>query len=462
MPAPSRQQPGPPPGTPGYRLLRLLEPPRPGRVRDSRRAWALVVGTVCVGAFMGQLDASIVTVALPGIGRDLHASATATSWVSLFYLITLVGLVTPVGIWADAVGRKALYVGGFAVFTLATLGCALAPNLPVLWGFRVIQGGGAALLQANSVALVAIAAGRERLVRAVGVQATAQALGLALGPAVGGVLLAAGGWRLIFLVTVPAGVVGVVTGLVLLPRSRDLAPRRQLDLGSVALLVGGVAATLLGLSSLESAPAVGGAAVLVGVLLVAGLVRRERRSDQPLVDDTLLAEPRFRGGLIAGACAYALLFGLLVAVPFVLARAGTSASTIGLLLAALPAGLGLATLTVGRRLHRPLPGLLVTTAGVVAIAALAPSGVLLAVLLAVVGAGLGLFTPANNGGVMACARPDQSGAASGMLNTARGLGTAAGTAIAALTANADLRTAVLSLLAVLLVAVVVTGRQAAP
>jgi MFS family permease len=411
---------------------------------------------------MGQLDASIVTVALPGIGRDLHASATETSWVSLFYLITLVGLVTPVGIWADAVGRKALYVGGFAVFTLATLGCALAPNLPVLWGFRIVQGGGAALLQANSVALVAIAAGRERLVRAVGIQATAQALGLALGPAVGGLLLAAGGWRLIFLVTVPAGVVGVATGLVLLPRSRDLAPSRQLDLGSLALLVSGVAATLLGLSSLDHTPVVGGAVMAIGVVLVTALVRRERRSDQPLVDDTLLAEPRFRSGLISGACAYALLFGLLVAVPFALAHAGTGASRIGLLLAALPAGLGLATLVVGRRLHTPLPGLLLTTVGVVAIAILAPSGVLLAALLAVVGAGLGLFTPPNNGGVMACARPDQSGAASGLLNTARGLGTALGTAIAALTANAGLRTAVVSLLAVLIVGLVVTARQAAP
>ena len=409
---------------------------------------------------MGQLDASIVTVALPGIARDLHASATATSWVSLFYLITLVGLVTPVGIWADAVGRKALYVGGFAVFTLATLGCALAPNLPTLWAFRVVQGGGAALLQANSVALVAIAAGRERLVRAVGIQATAQALGLALGPAVGGLLLAAGGWRLIFLVTVPAGVVGIVTGLVLLPRSRDLAPSRQLDLGSLGLLVSGVAATLLGLSSLESRPAIGGAAMLAGALLVTGLVRRERRSDQPLVDDTLLAEPQFRSGLIAGACAYALLFGLLVAVPFALAGAGTSASRIGLLLAALPAGLGIATLLVGRRLHRPLPGLLLTAAGVVTIGVLDPGEIGLAVLLAVVGAGLGLFTPANNAGVMACARPDQSGAASGMLNTARGLGTALGTAVAALTANAGLRTAVLSLLAVLLVGVVATARQA--
>ena len=102
--------PGPPPGAPAYRLLHLLEPQRPARVRESRTAWALVVATVCLGAFIGQLDASIVTVALPHIGADLHVSPAAASWVSLVYLVTLVGLVTPVGLWADAVGRKALYV----------------------------------------------------------------------------------------------------------------------------------------------------------------------------------------------------------------------------------------------------------------------------------------------------------------------------------------------------------------
>lgn len=457
-------EPGPPPGTPGYRLLRLLEPPRPDRVRNSRQAWALVVGTVCVGAFMGQLDASIVTVALPGIGHDLHVSAAAASWVSLLYLLTLVALVTPVGIWADAVGRKALYVGGFGVFTLATLGCALAPNLPVLGGFRVIQGAGAALLQANSVALVAIAAGRDRLVKAIGVQATFQAIGLAVGPAVGGFLVAAGGWRLVFLVNVPAGLLGMLTGLVLLPRSRDLAPRRRLDPVSLTLLVVGTTATVLGLSYAADDPTAGAVSIGAGLLLLALLVRREvRGAAEPLVDHALLTLGRFRSGLAAGAATYALLFGLLVTVPFALSHQGVGAGRIGLLLAALPVGLGLATVTVGRRLHgHGLAGLLVALGATAALAVTAPhEGALLAGLLAAVGAGLGLFTPANNGGVMACARPDQSGSASGLLNTARGLGTSLGTALAALTVGSGLRASIVVLLVVLALGTVAVAWETA-
>jgi MFS family permease len=443
-------EPGPPRGMRGYRLLHLLEPQRPERVRESRLAWALVVGTVCIGAFMGQLDASIVTVALPGISHDLHVSAAAASWVSLLYLITLVGLVAPVGMWADAIGRKALYVGGFAVFTVATVGCAFAPDLAVLCACRVAQGAGAALLQANSVALVAAAAGRDRLVRAVGVQATAQALGLALGPAVGGLLVAAGGWRLVFLVNVPAGVIGLVTGLVLLPRSRDLAARRTLPARSLGLLVVGVAGTLLGLSELAHAPVVAGVCVALGLGSLTLLARAER-TDRPLFDRGLLAERRFTGGLAAGAGAYALLFGLLVAVPYAVHE---DAARTGLLLAALPTGLGLATLTVGRRLTDPRPGLALAVVGAVALAALDPRGWALAGLLALIGVGIGLFTPANNGGVMRCARADQVGGASGLLNTARGLGTAVGTAVAAVSVAGGLRVSVAALAAIALVGLI--------
>src|SRR5579862_7184593 len=168
---------GPPPGVAGYRLLSLLEPPRPRRIAESPRAPLLVVATVCVGAFMGQLDASIVSVALPRMSHDLHAGVNAVEWVSLSYVLTLVALVVPVGAWADAIGRKSLYVGGFAVFTIASAACAFAPDLVALCGCRVVQAVGAALMQANSVALIASAAPRDRLGRMVGLQAAAQAIG---------------------------------------------------------------------------------------------------------------------------------------------------------------------------------------------------------------------------------------------------------------------------------------------
>ena len=151
--------------------------PAGARARAARGRHWYVVGTVCIGAFMGQLDASIVTLALPQLGRDLHASVGAVEWVALAYLLVLVATVATVGRIADAVGRKLLYVYGFGVFTAGSVLCGLAPTLAVLIAARVLQAIGAAMLQANSVALIAEAMPPPLLGRAIGVQGTAQALG---------------------------------------------------------------------------------------------------------------------------------------------------------------------------------------------------------------------------------------------------------------------------------------------
>src|ERR1700712_5414953 len=137
----------------GMRRL-LTEPARPDRIRRLTGAPWLVGAAVCVGAFMGQLDASIVTLALPAMRDDFGTWLASVQWVSLIYLLVLVGSVSAFGRIADRAGRKLLYVYGFALFTLASLGCALSGSLPLLLGMRVAQALGAALLQANSVALI--------------------------------------------------------------------------------------------------------------------------------------------------------------------------------------------------------------------------------------------------------------------------------------------------------------------
>ncbi|MGE5288456.1 MAG: MFS transporter, partial [Micromonosporaceae bacterium] len=159
-----------------------------------------MVATVCIGAFMGQLDASIVTLAFPTLRHDFAAPLADVQWVGQAYLLVLIGLLPVVGRYADMLGRKLLYTYGFVIFIVGSALCGLAPSLGALIGFRVLQGGGAAMLQANSVAIIAGAVPRDRLGRAIGVQGAAQALGLALGPAVGGLLISMGGWRLIFFV----------------------------------------------------------------------------------------------------------------------------------------------------------------------------------------------------------------------------------------------------------------------
>ncbi len=416
----------------------LTEPRRPAAVRSSPRAHWYVVGTVCIGAFMGQLDASIVTLALPRMGPELHASVGAVEWVALIYLLVLVATVAVVGRLADAVGRKLLYVYGFGVFTAASVLCGLAPTLGVLIAARMLQAVGAAMLQANSVALITEALPPRLLGRGIGVQGTAQALGLALGPAIGGVLLALGGWRLIFLVNLPAGAIGLVLGWFLLPRSRSRRSVHQSDrLGAVLLAIAAAGPLLyLSMAGHEGyANPMLLAALVGGAIAGIGFVRHERRAADPLIELSILRRRALSVGLSSGMASYLVLFGTLFVVPYFLSAQHVSAALIGLQLALLPVGIGIAAPIAGRLLNhvgaRPLTagGLLIAAAGLFEIALChTTTGLLFG--LAVSGLGLGAFTPANNATIMSASPRGHAGVVSGVLNMTRGVGTALGVALA--------------------------------
>jgi EmrB/QacA subfamily drug resistance transporter len=425
----------------GLRWL-LTEPRRPAAVRNSAMAPWLVVGTVCIGAFMGQLDASIVTLAFPTFRHDFGASLADVQWVGQAYLLVLIGLLTAVGRYADMIGRKLLYIYGFVIFIVGSALCGFAPSLAALIGFRVFQGIGAAMLQANSVAIIAGAVPRERLGRAIGVQGAAQALGLALGPAVGGLLISLGGWRLIFFVNVPMGIIGSVLGWFLIPRSRHLAPRRSFDWLGLAILLPATTALLLAISYGDRFG--WGSLVIVGTFVAAALllalfIVRELRTSAPMLDLSLLKVVPFSAGITSGLLSYLVLFGTLTVVPFYLeiARHARPASA-GLQLLVVPLGLGLIAPVAGRLADRigarPLTaGGMAATAVMLAISPFLDTGTATFLLvLAVAGLGLGAFTPPNNAAIMGAAPAHQSGMASGVLNMTRGLGTSLGLALAGL------------------------------
>ncbi|MDR0343473.1 MAG: MFS transporter, partial [Nocardiopsaceae bacterium] len=257
----------------------LAERPRPRAVRDHPQAGWFAVSTVCLGAFMGQLDASIVLLAFPALQRSFAAPLAAVQWVSLSYLLVLVALLAAVGRVADAAGRKATYVYGFGLFTAASAACGLAPGLGWLVGFRVIQAVGAAMLQANSVALVVTSVPRARMRAALGVQAAAQALGLALGPVLGGMLVNAAGWQWVFWVNVPVGIAGMAAGRLLLQRTRARTPLGRFDGGGLVLLALASTALLLALSGVSGLPLPGWAVPALAVTAAAagaGFWWRER------------------------------------------------------------------------------------------------------------------------------------------------------------------------------------------
>jgi EmrB/QacA subfamily drug resistance transporter len=414
---------------------------RPRWVREHPRAPWAAVGAVCLGAFMGQLDASIVTLTYPQLETEFHAGLGSVQWVSLSYLVVLAVLLVPVGRWSDTRGRKLLYLYGFGLFSLASAACALAPSLGWLVAGRSFQAVGAALLQANSVALVVLSVPRSRVRTALGFQGAAQALGLALGPTLGGVLVDAYGWRSVFWVNVPIGVVAIVAGYFLLPRSRDLNPGRGKDVAGFVLLAAAIVSTLLVLSGLSGMPLPSAVVVALSVLAALTVVlfwRTKARAVAPLVDIRLLR----RGGLgvsLAGALlAYLLLFAPLVLYPSVFATWGMSTAAGGLVLSCLPAGFALAA--VGANvLHlrasnrqRVAVGATGVFACVVANIALWHSPGLVAVLLLLMGAFLGLVIPANNATVMAAVPASASAVTGGMVNVARAMGTAFGVAVAAM------------------------------
>lgn len=409
-------------------------------MRASPRAHWIAVATVCAGAFMGQLDASIVSLALPPMQAGFSASASSVQWVALSYLLTLVALVAPVGRISDWLGRKSVYVYGFGVFTVASLLCAMAPNLATLIIFRVLQAIGAAMLQANSVALIATAVPRDTLSKAIGVQGAAQAIGLALGPTVGGLLVALGDWRLIFAVNVPFGIVGITAGWFLLPKSQSLAERTRFDRLGLALFVPSIVLLVLSLSFVGQSgiaaywPIVGVAAAIV---IGAVFVLRSRRTPHALINLRLFASRAFSSGIVSGLLSYAVLFGVLFAVPMASADV-ESAATTGLILTTLPVTLAVIAPVAGYLGDRYSPRLVTATGMVIAAGGMAFIGVAgsstwgLVVGLIVLGIGSGVFTPANNASIMAAAPRRQSGAASGILNMTRGLGTALGVTAATL------------------------------
>ena len=385
----------------------------------------LVVGTVCIGAFMGQVDASIAQLVLPEVEREFHASIGAAAWVSIAYLLVVAAMLPVFGRLADMVGRKLLSCGGFVVFVTGSGLCGLAPSLDTLVGARVLQALGAGLLQANSVAIIVAAAAEARRGRALGLQSAAQAVGLSAGPGLGGFLIAALGWRRVFWINLPVGLLGAALGLLVLPRTEQppcaaTPSAATFDLAGAVLLVPSLGLLMFALNEAGHAgfrsPLLIGP-LLVGLLLLIGFVRREQRTISPLLDLGLFRNAVFVAGNVAGLLSYATLFGAFFVLPFVLEQAyGDSSLTAGLRLTVIPAALGLVA---------PLSGLLALSFAIEA-----DRLTLATASLALFGIGQGLFTAPNNSAIMASAAPEQSGQAGGVLFVMRSLGMSLGISLA--------------------------------
>ena len=192
--------------------LRDRYEPAPAKfiARQPYSPW-VVVGTTCIAAVIGQLDASIVQLILPTLEHEFLARLSEVSWVAIAYQLASASILPVFARLATIAGRKLMYLIGFALFRLASALCGLASDLAQLIAFRALLGIAGAMLGANSIVILVRAAGPSRQGRAMGIFAAAQAVGVTIGPVVGGVLLAALGWRWVFWVSVPLALAGAVS-----------------------------------------------------------------------------------------------------------------------------------------------------------------------------------------------------------------------------------------------------------
>ncbi|MBX6354087.1 MAG: MFS transporter [Thermoflavifilum sp.] len=414
-------------------------PPLSIREKSGYPWW--VVGCVCVGAFMAALDASITNVALPVLRRVFDVRMHVVEWVNLVYLLTLAGLLLPLARLADMTGRRWMYTLGFTVFILGSALCGLAPSLTILLIARVIQAIGAAMLQANSVAIVTAAAPSHQRGRAIGIQASAQGIGLSVGPVIGGALLTYLGWKSIFWINVPVGILGTLLGVLLLPPDPPHETRQRFDFLGGMLLAPSLIALIY---ALNMGQRLGwGSPVMVGsyavfVLAGAGFVMAERTSDHPLLDLGLLRNPSVLNGFVTGTLAFTVMYAVLLLTPFYLDNVQAMSSVqSGLYLTLVPVGMTLLTPVSGimaDKLGSRLPTLLgMAAAGLgalcLSLVSVHPRPVVVLLGLWLVGMGIGLFTPANNASVMSQSPPDRLGVAGGLLNMARSIGMSLGVAV---------------------------------
>ncbi len=401
------------------------------------RPW-LAVATVCLGAAMAAIDASIVSVGLPTMQAAFHTTPNDIAWVSLAYLLALTTVVVLAGRLADSMGRSRMYRYGFVVFGIASAGCGFAPALWVLLVSRVAQGVGAAMLQANSVAIVTSSVPASMRGRAIGVQGAAQAVGLSIGPAVGGLLIGAFSWQAIFLVNLPIAALALVVAPYTLPKDarREGGHAPKVDVTSSLLLAASLTLLLLamrgqGVWYLELA-----AGLAIGYLFAT----RQIRVSQPLIHPSVVRVVHVSGGVLLGMLSFSVLYGTFFLLPYYFERVrglpavhmGIIVSTIALAMTAVAPLAGTIADRFGNRTVA-VAGLVVTAAGSllmylwttnIAFAWTVPA-------LILVGAGAGVFTPPNNSSVMGHSPSEHLGVTGGLLNMGRSIGMTFGNALAA-------------------------------
>lgn len=423
----------------------LIAEPKPAvfLTRQPYYPW-LIVGVCCTGTLLAQLDASIVQLALPTLKQTFDVSVDEVRWIAIAYPLLYASFLAVFGRVCEIYGRKLIYLSGFALFTLGSLLSGLASGIEWLIGFRVIQGLGGAMLGANAMAVLMRSIDVERRGQAIGLYTTAQAVGVSVGPFVGGIVLEALGWQWVFWVVVPFGVAAMVFGWLVLPVTLDLTRGRPFDFKGALFLVLSLMLVVLTLNQASvwrlTSPAMIGC-ILAAVVFLWLFVRSERSAAWPLMDLALFRHRAFVASAIGVALGYALLFGMFFLMSFALIHGLHNRPQVaGAKLAVIPVAIGLCA-PIGIALSERLGSTVVRVAGValaaaalVALTAIAlhPAGSLVTGLVsfAVFGIGVGLFMAPTNHAAFQAAPATHAIQAGSTINVMRVFGSCVGVSIA--------------------------------
>lgn len=397
-----------------------------------RRYYAILAIWLAIG--MSVLDSAIANVALPTIAARLHAAPAVSVWIVNAYQLAITVLLLPLAALGDRIGYARVYLPGLAVFTLGSGLCALSGSLPALVAARVLQGFGAAAVMSINAALVRSIYPSAMLGRGMGYNALVLSVSAAAGPTIAATILNVGEWPWLFAINLPIGVLALAIGSRCLPKGKGHG--RAPDYPSALLSAAALGSIVLGTETLarEQRP-LGGAMLAAGIALGVALYRRERRRPAPLFPLDLLRIPLFAMSIATSIVSFAAQMLAFVTLPFLLqSYLGRSVVESGLLMTPWPLAVGFAAPIAGRLADKYSAGLLgglglaVFACGLYALsrigAHMAAGDIVWRMALS--GLGFGLFQSPNNRAMIASAPRERSGAAGGMLATARLLGQTTG------------------------------------
>ncbi|MCZ7384789.1 MAG: MFS transporter [Candidatus Methanoperedens sp.] len=396
--------------------------------------------TVWIGIFMATLDGSIVNVALPTLTEYFKTDITTIEWVVMAYLLTITSLLLSLGRISDMAGRKMIFAGGLAIFTIGSGLCAISGSENQLIFYRVVQGIGAAMLMATGIAIITHAFPPRERGKAMGLIGTVVAIGSMAGPVAGGFLIENVGWQSIFYINIPIGIFGTAMALSVL-RKDETTSGQTFDIpGALALFIS-LMALLLALSQGQESGWLSGYIIILFILSIVFaiiFIMIETKAVHPVMELSNFRNRPFAAANISALISFTAMYNVILLMPFFLQNElGYSPEGVGIVFLAVPLVMSVVSPLSGWLSDRTNSyvlssiGVGISTVSILWLGYLSPtSGSIDVVLrLALLGLGMGLFQAPNNSIIMGSLPKEKIGIAAGTLGTMRNMGMVIGVAV---------------------------------